>query len=134
MQAKPGRPKKQLAIARVDYQPPAPPFELTEWQRREWEDITAAPLLTRVDESLLMEYANLMILRDKALRDLHEKGMHEPGAKGDRKTNIHWKIYRDCAAGIMEIKKMLMATPRARAELNAAGLLAPAGEDDIETD
>jgi phage terminase small subunit len=135
MQAKPGRPKAGLAVAKVDYRPPTPPVKLDKYQQREWDEITSSPLLTNADESLLFSYARKMALRDQAFANIQEHGLTVVGAKGDDKTNVCWKVFRDCEQDILEIKKLLMHTPRARAELRSAGLLAPATpEDDIETD
>jgi phage terminase small subunit len=135
MKAKPGRAKAGMELAKVDYQPPAPPGKMTEFQRIEWGEITSSPLLSHADGSLLVDYYNHMILRDKALNDIHENGLTVPGAKGDLKTNVCWKIYRDCGDHLLELRRLFMLTPRDRAELRAAGLLAPVDpEDSIETD
>ena len=134
-QARPGRPKTQMSLATVDYKPPAAPKDLTPSLRNEWDELIQNPLLSRVDDSLLLDYIQTASLRDEARETLLANGLLLTGAKGNLVTNPAWKIVRDCQQHLLKLRQLMMLTPRARAELRSAGLLAAPDEaDGIETD
>jgi len=101
-----------------------PPRNLTAEQKAAWRAIAAGGrFLTGADHALVLEYVELVDLKAKANAAIEARGL----VLEDGRLNPAYRIRRDTLDRMLKLLAVLMATPKARAQARAQGVMAEGG-------